>query len=216
VFNLETVELEFAKSEGKIFIFVGHTKNGKFEILDAGTNPLSSLDIDDLDAMAAKHKVTSIFLGCNTADLPGVCGFAPQVNSLDIAQQLAQALRSQTYGDFLSNIGSPEIPLIIDKATIENERILVQARRNDSKKNAAITTVIVAASSRFPTAAARFLPMIPEWTENTILLLLSPIFICLAFGMSINWWKPLKSYLKLLGMIVSFMFVMLIAIMEWI
>jgi hypothetical protein len=169
-FSLATIELEFAKSEGKIFIFVGHTENGKFVIRDAMYNPISSFDIDEIDVLAAKHKVTSIFLGCETADLPGVSGFCKKVNSLDIAKQLDRALRSQTYGDFLSNIGSPEIPLIIDKATVEHERILIQARHNNERKNGVFTTVSISSSARF--IPSSIWPTIVEWTIILMSLLL--------------------------------------------
>jgi hypothetical protein len=177
---LATIELEFAKSEGKIFIFVGHTENGKFVIRDAMYNPISSFDIDEIDVLAAKHKVTSIFLGCETADLPGVSGFCKKVNSLDIAKQLDRALRSQTYGDFLSNIGSPEIPLIIDKATVEHERILIQARHNNERKNGVFTTVSISSSARF--IPSSIWPTIVEWT----IILMS---LLLFFYMLISIWR---------------------------
>lgn len=195
------------KRKGEVIVVVGHVENGSLVIRE-GNTVLLEQNIEELQQLAEANQSVLVFLGCETARIPNVSGFAEVVNSLEVAEQLRNALKANNYEDFFCAFGSPASPFVIGGneagkfAGIGLERL----RKDAVAGQRAFKTMRV--SSRLAKSQNELYDQmirgIPSWLDNIIafavgLLALGILFSVLAA--IYRHWQPILIFL--LGLIIA-------------
>ncbi|MEL6560402.1 MAG: hypothetical protein AAFQ94_19585 [Bacteroidota bacterium] len=133
VTSQESLMKIFGKSQKKTLILVGHVEGSAFTIRDASGNKQFSIAIKQMVQISKNHDCRIIALGCNTSIVKSVSGIQGNINSLEIINQLENALQSENYIDFITAIGSPENPFLIKKDLAGQTEFIIASRLSVSK-----------------------------------------------------------------------------------
>src|SRR5690606_30692602 len=133
---------------------------------------VARISIEELQLIAAKKKSSLLFLGCETGKIPGVPGPIEKINSLAVAAQLKDAVKSNNYGDFFASLSSADSPFILTDEFINNTHQLEARRIGENNRiiGASITTIVVPTKltkSQIATSSQLFRAL-PNWLDSML------------------------------------------------
>jgi len=128
---LSNLEKEMVQMKGQTLVVLGHVERDSYVIRNAMGNEIASVEINKLRELSNKHKVQLIDIGCNTAALPSSqsnsIGVAARFNSLHAVELLIKSHNSsKNYAEFLHNISSKNMPIVIDTKIFDHVDVKVK------------------------------------------------------------------------------------------
>ena len=215
VSNKQNLKAIIEKEKGKVIAIVGHVEDKNFVIRNSSDVEVARISIEELQSIALKKQSSLLFLGCETGKIPGVPGPINKINSLVTASQLKEAIKSKSYAEFFTSLGSVDSPFIVTKSVLDNAEQLVvrRIRENNQIKGATISTIWV--STKLPSSQAAFsrqlFKFLPGWLNNIILLIMSIIIISIPLSLIISILsfslKPIKFTIGIIVKIFSLPFI---------
>jgi hypothetical protein len=100
-------------SPGDVAVVMGHFSNGFFEQRDAAGKITLRVSAAELEKQMSARGVRLTAIGCN-AGVETPVGAAARFNSLHAMGRLAIAVDANNYGNFLRELASAEMPIVID------------------------------------------------------------------------------------------------------
>jgi hypothetical protein len=125
--GLDEIEAALRGQSGKTVVLIGHTEGDRYVGRSADNRVVFTVPVADVRALARKHDVELIDLGCKTARLlprVGEVGVANRFNTVEAVHAIERALgTSKNHAEFLERITSDGLKVIVDRAFVERSSI---------------------------------------------------------------------------------------------
>ena len=206
-----------ASRRGRIVTLVGHVEDQQF-VAHGLLKEKFRVSIPALLEAADANDVSLILLGCDTAGMLSVAGVSGRVNSVAVASQLKAALNTTSYGEFLSALGTPDLPFVVSEDVMGQARLVVAARM---RREAAADRAGVLSASVSPKLAQsqvqneqQLVRSVPGWLDETLRFAIGVITLSFVGALISSVFKrslsPLKTTSLVIGLILALPFRLLV------
>ncbi|MGK3191514.1 hypothetical protein [Enterobacter soli] len=123
--SIDDFKKMLSKAHGKTLILLGHVEDSHYVIRDSKNIEIFKISIKEARELAVQESITLIDIGCETAkaidsNSLGI-GVATTYNSVNSLKSIKDALiNSRNFEDFMSNISSEGLKIVIDKSFVDN------------------------------------------------------------------------------------------------
>lgn len=115
----EHIERTLEKMRGGVLLVTGHVEQRAFVARGARGEAIASLDISDLEKLAAKADVRVVSAGCLSSCAGARAGFADKVTDVEMAEAVRAAFDADTTKGMLAAFGKHH-PLVVNQQVLDD------------------------------------------------------------------------------------------------